>query len=81
MTTDSLWTRIREKPFRPFSLHVSGGQSYPVRHPEYIAISKNRIVISIEERDQPDELPDRQVVISPLHVTAAEDLLERTSAA
>ena len=77
MTTTSLWDRIREKPFRPFRLHISSGQSYDVRHPEFIAISRNRIVVSIDEG--PDGIPERQVVISPLHVTSAEDV--RTEAA
>ncbi len=72
MTTANLWDRIREKPFRSFRLHLSSGQSYDVRHPEFIAISRSRIVVSIEEG--PDGLPERQVVISPLHVTSAEDI-------
>ena len=79
MTTDSLWTRIREKPFKPFRLLLSSGQGYDVRHPEFIAISKHRIVISIDEGA--DDLPERQVVISPLHVTSAEDLPERPAEA
>ena len=72
MTTESLWTRIRERPFRPFRLFLSSGQSYDVPHPEFIYVSRNRILVVIEVGA--DGVPNRDVVISPLHVTSAEDL-------
>ena len=79
MSTESLWTRIREKPFKPFRLFISSGQGYDVPHPEFIYVSRNRIVITIEVGK--NGVPNRDVVISPLHVTSAEDLPERPAEA
>lgn len=74
-TPQNLWQRVRRKPFMPFRLHLSSGEAYDVRHPEMIAVSRSRIVISLHEKGQRDEeLPARQVLVSPLHVRSAEDL-------
>jgi hypothetical protein len=76
MTTDNLWQRVRRKPFEPFRLNLSSGESYVIRHPEMIFLSRSSITVAVyEEGDRPGEaLPAREVFISPLHVTSAEDL-------
>ena len=81
MSAETLWTRIREKPFRPFRLLLSSGDSYDVRHPEFILITKHRVTIAITNPNQPDGLAEREVVVSPLHIAGAEDLPQKTVAA
>jgi len=76
MSSDTIWSRIREKPFRPFRLNTSDGKSFEVFHPEMILLTKNRVTIAIHDPqlDVENELPDREVVISPLHVASLEDV-------
>ena len=82
MTTDNLWQRMRRKPFKPFRLHLSSGEIYDIRHPEMMLLSRNSITIAIyDEGDEPgDVLPAREVFVSPLHVTSAEDIPAETTA-
>jgi hypothetical protein len=46
---------LRAQPFRPFALKLADGQSFPVRHPQFIAFPPLRllrdIVIFSEETD------------------------------
>lgn len=76
MSAETIWSRIREKPFRPFRLNTSDGRTFNVEHPEKILISKHRVTIAIydEASDPQVDLPSREVVISPLHVASLEDI-------
>lgn len=78
MSSDTIWTRIREKPFKPFRLNTSDGKSFEVYHPEMVLLTKNRVTIALHDRgiDLDSELPSRVVVISPLHVASIEDAPE-----
>ncbi len=37
MTADKLRQALRERPFRPFSLHLADGRAFRVVHPEFVA--------------------------------------------
>jgi hypothetical protein len=39
-------------PFEPFEIRLSNGEVHPVRHPENVALSKNRIIIVDPETDK-----------------------------
>jgi len=39
-------------PFRPFEVRLSNGEVHQVRHPENVAMGKNRIVIVDPETDK-----------------------------
>jgi len=39
MTSDRLREALRSQPFRQFRVHLGGGRSLDVRHPEFVAIS------------------------------------------
>lgn len=41
---------LRKEPFEPFVLRLADGGSLSVRHPEFVAIGKRRLVV-IEEDD------------------------------
>lgn len=76
MTSETIWARIREKPFKPFRLNTSGGKGYDVAHPEIIHLSKQRVIIAIYDPTETpgEDIPSRDVTISPLHVASLEDL-------
>ena len=37
MTADKLRRALRERPFRPFTLHLADGRNLRVHHPEFVA--------------------------------------------
>ena len=79
MSSQTIWDRMREKPFRPFRLNTSDGKGYEVPHPETIHVSKHRIIISIYDANETpgEDIASRDVTISPLHVASLEDLPAR----
>jgi hypothetical protein len=75
MTTQNLWQRLRRKPFTPFRIHLSGGTYFDIHHPEQLAVAKTGVDVLIHDEDSdPQDVPDRFVMLSPLHITSVEDL-------
>jgi hypothetical protein len=67
MNSDVIRQLVNRRPFEPFTLHLSGGELYEVRHPETVAVGKQRLVVV-----DPDS--DRMAICSLLHVTSVETL-------
>jgi hypothetical protein len=67
MNADVIRQLATRRPFEPFTLRLSGGETYQVRHPETIAIGKQRLVVVDPESDQ-------MAICSLLHVTSVETL-------
>ena len=77
MTADTLFARLRRKPFIPFRLILSSGTTYDIMHPEMMFVSKSGLTVAIYDRGQqpsPDEIPVREALVSFLHVAATEDI-------
>jgi hypothetical protein len=52
MTTEQFKTTLHLQPFRPFTIRMADGRSFPVAHPDFVAQSPSgRTVIVF----QPDE--------------------------
>ena len=84
MTADTVFQRLRSRPFVPFRLILSSGTTYDILHPEMLFVSKSGLTVAIYDRDQrpaPDEIPVREALVSFLHVAATEDLPQPTSKA
>ncbi|HEX3357139.1 MAG TPA: hypothetical protein VHS31_09225 [Tepidisphaeraceae bacterium] len=84
MTADSLFVRLRRRPFVPFRLILSSGTIYDILHPKMIFISKSGITVAIydqQHRPSPDEIPIREALVSYLHVAATEDIPQPMSRA
>jgi hypothetical protein len=43
---------LHRAPFEPFEIRLSNGEVHQVRHPEYVALGKNRIIIVDPETDK-----------------------------
>lgn len=82
MSSDTIWQRLRRQPFTPFRLRVSDGEHYDILHPEMVFLTKQSVNISVYDvGEKPGhDLPARQIIISPLHVTSVEDLPQRRPA-
>ena len=51
MNADTIREWLNRRPFEPFELRLSNGEAYQVRHPEVVALGKNRIAIADPETD------------------------------
>ena len=72
MTVQTFRNLLSERPFRPFRLVMSSGQSYEVRHPETAMVTKSDILVGIDIED--DGIPAEFKICSMLHVTAVEPI-------
>ena len=67
MNSEVIRQLVTRRPFEPFTVHLSGGETYEVRHPETVAVGKQRLVVVNPESDQ-------MAICSLLHVTSVETL-------
>jgi hypothetical protein len=67
MSMESIREFIRREPFEPFVIRLSNGESHEVHHPECVAITKTKVVVTYPEED-------RVVHCGLIHVNAVEAL-------
>lgn len=71
MTAETLQDWMRKRPFQPFQVRTSAGDTYAVRHPEMAFLTRTEILIGVIEHDG---IRLRYRTVSLLHVTAIEPL-------
>ena len=52
MTTEQLRTVMEAQPFRPFTLHMADGRTFPVTHPEFLSHSPSWRTVIIYREDE-----------------------------
>jgi hypothetical protein len=69
---------LRRTPFRPFRLHISGGETYEVPSPEWMMVTPQNTAVGI-----PGQAGDGDVVIviDNSHITHVEPLPAASAAA
>ena len=72
MTVQTFRELLTKRPFKPFRLVMSSGQSYDVLHPEMAWLTRTDILVGIDETDE--GVPAEFKICSLLHVTAVEPL-------
>jgi hypothetical protein len=72
MTLQTFRNLLATKPFRPFRLVMSSGESYEVRHPEMAMLTRTDILVGVDVDD--DNVPAEFKICSLLHVTSVEPL-------
>jgi hypothetical protein len=72
MTVQAFRELLAQRPFKPFRLVMSSGQSYDVGHPEMAMLTKSDLLVGIGDTD--DEVPAEFKICSLLHVSAIEPL-------
>ena len=63
MTVDTFRELLARRPFKPFRLVMSSGQTYDVRHPEMIKILKSSVLV-FESNGDGSDLPDEWESVS-----------------
>lgn len=77
MTFQTFRDLLNQRPFKPFRLVMSSGQTYEVRHPEMAFLTRSDIVVGI---DADEGVPADFKICALLHVTAVEPLSPSASA-
>jgi hypothetical protein len=72
MSVDALKTALARRPFAPFRVVLSSGDGYEIRHPEFAWLVKGGLYVGLSADN--DELPERAVFCSMLHIAAIEHL-------
>lgn len=67
MNMEAIREWLNRQPFQPFVLRLSNGEMHEVRHPENVALGKNRLVVV-------DPSIDQVVHLSLIHVNSIEML-------
>ena len=67
MNMETIREWLIRRPFEPFVLRLSNGETHEVRHPENVVLLKTRIVVGYPETD-------RAVHCSLIHVNSVEAL-------
>ncbi len=76
MRPDDLLELVRRQPFGPFRIHITGGKTYDVQHPDQIIVLRSRAVLAVGGEDG---VGDRLEQIALVHVVQLEELAESTS--
>lgn len=63
---------LTSKPFQPFRVVMSSGESYEVRHPEMAWLTRTTLFVGIDEDSE--GIPGRAKMCSLLHITVVEPL-------
>ena len=72
MTVQTFRELLSRRPFQPFRLVMSSGQTYDVRHPEMAFLTRSDLLVGIDEAD--DGVPAEFKICSLLHVSAIEPI-------
>jgi hypothetical protein len=77
MTVQTFRDLLSQRPFKPFRLVMSSGQSYDVPHPEMAFLTRTDILVGVGDVD--DGVPAAFKICSLLHVSAIEPLSSTAS--
>lgn len=72
MTVNTFRELLAQKPFRPFRLVMSSGQTYEVRHPEMAMLTRSDLLVGVGNPD--DAVPADFRICSLLHVATVEPI-------
>jgi hypothetical protein len=72
MTVQTFRELLAQRPFKPFRLVMSSGQTYEVRHPEMAFLTKSDLLVGIGDMD--DGVPAEFKICALLHVATIEPL-------
>ena len=66
MVAKELLDLQRERLFRPLRIFISDGETYEVRHPEMMFVTKTRVVIALPNGE---DVPENTVYCDPVQIT------------
>lgn len=70
MRYQEVYDILHHKPFQPFRLQLTNGQSHVIDHPDFAWLTRTSVLVGISSGD--DQVPDRFTQCDLLHVVAVE---------
>jgi hypothetical protein len=71
--------RLRQQPFVPVRITTTSGQEFDIFHPDLVLVGTSDLTIGFASTEDPS-IYSRVTRVAILHVTAMEDLPNKTSA-
>jgi len=71
MTVQAFRELLAARPFKPFRLIMSSGETYEVRHPEMAFLTRSDLLVGI---DAEDGVPAEFKICSLLHISTIEPI-------
>ena len=72
LTVQTFRELLAQRPFKPFRLVMSSGQTHDVRHPEMAWLTRTSILVGVDESEE--HVPAEFKICSLLHVATVEPL-------
>lgn len=72
-TPDDVRTRLRERPFPPFRIVTSTGETYDIRHPDLVFVARRFLIVGLPSADD-ETLAEQVTRVALVHVTELRDL-------
>ncbi|UCC30647.1 MAG: hypothetical protein JSU86_20930 [Phycisphaerales bacterium] len=72
MRPEDLLELIRKRPFLPFRIHVTDGQTYDIRHPDQIIVLRSRAVVGA---GNDNGLPEYLEHVALVHIVRIQEVL------
>jgi hypothetical protein len=73
MRPEELMELLRARPFVPLRLHITGGHTYDIRHPDQVLVTRSRAVIEVGA-DPASGVLERTEYMALVHVVRIEKL-------
>jgi hypothetical protein len=72
MRPDEFQALLRNRPFRPFRIHLSNGLTFDVRHPEMALLGRSLVWIHVPESQGPPAVAEQRWFIVLIHIVYGE---------
>ena len=70
---------LRQRPFRPFRVHLNDERTFDVLYPEMNIVTQSTLVIGVPVPDDPNPVADRFISVPLAIVSRVEPLSEAAS--
>ena len=67
MRAADLRARLRQQPFKPFSIRLTDGIVHEVRHPKGVFVTAHNVIVGIQQEQRPGDYHD-YALVTLLHV-------------
>ena len=72
MRPEDVLQMLRRQPFEPFSIHVSDGSTFEIRHPELAIVERSKVIIGMPGPEGLDGPVERSIFCALVHITRLE---------
>jgi hypothetical protein len=74
MTPDGLRELARVRPFQPFRIHLTNGETFDIHQTENLMVTRRLIAVAVHSGE--GDLPESAVWVSYFHIVKAEPIRE-----